>query len=140
MWCLTASAWRATSKPATSARPSLSRSRPQQAAKHAEGGALGGAVGPEKPEDLAAGHLEIDPVHGGEAPEAAGQVQDDHRRLQAGALQRRKRLDATGCLGADGPPQDADKDILQAWLRFPLSPAKTRMTFIFRLMGPLPLK
>ena len=46
----------------------------QQAAEHAEGGGLAGAVGAEQAEDLAAPHPEAHPVHGREAAETPHQV------------------------------------------------------------------
>ncbi len=50
--------------------------RRQQAAEHAEGGRLAGAVGAEQAEDLAGLDLEADVVDGGEGAELAHQIAD----------------------------------------------------------------
>ena len=52
----------------------LARRGPRQAAKHAEGGGLARAVGPQQAEDLAGAHREADVVGRREAAEALGQL------------------------------------------------------------------
>jgi hypothetical protein len=53
----------------------------RHARDHPHGGGLAGAIGSEEPERLAAGDLEVDPVHGDELVEALGQLaRQDQRR------------------------------------------------------------
>jgi len=42
--------------------------------QQADGGRLAGAIGPDKAENLAAGDAQVQPFHGGNLPEALGQV------------------------------------------------------------------
>ena len=61
------------------------RGRREQSGQHADRRRLAGAVGAEKPEDLAGAHVEGDAIHGGKGAEAAREVDDLDRERRAHA-------------------------------------------------------
>ena len=81
--------------------------RRKQAAQHAEGGGLAGAVGPEQAEDLAAAHLEVDVVDGGEGAEFLDQLLDLDHRLVPVLRGRVRDRDGLGALAIRMTPAAA---------------------------------
>ncbi len=76
------------------ADPARSAGRGEQAREHPDGRGLPGAVGTEKPEDLARGNLEREAVHGDEVAEAALEILDADGEVRPpvhGALRSRAR-------------------------------------------------
>ena len=62
----------------------LACGRRQQAAQHADGGGLAGAVGPEEAVDVRARHVEVDVVDRDQGAEALGQAARADREVVSG--------------------------------------------------------
>src|SRR5438445_229298 len=70
--------------------PGARAGRSEQADKHLDGGRLAGAVGPEEAEELAASHLQVQVLHGGQAAVALGQEPGGEHRAQSSRGGRKK--------------------------------------------------
>src|SRR5581483_10176615 len=107
----------------------------QEAAKHAEGRRLAGAVRPEQAEDLAARHLEADVVDCGERAELPDEILDLDRRASITLTSRLLDGDGAGARPALGRlAQKHHEAVLEARRhRFDLAAGERR--HIGRLVG-----